>query len=288
MYLNESHEAEKHAIHGTEPEEVESKAIQPLFGTKEWAPYSENCVVGCSHDCRYCYAKAMAIHYERSTPQEWKNEKLRPNILQKKFHKREGAIMFPSSHDITPAHLSECLTFLKNIFNPRNEVLIVTKPHLECIKAICEEFSWSKDKILFRFTIGSTDPDTLKFWELHAPDFQERMASLQYAFRQGYKTSVSCEPMLDGNMADLIRQTSPFITDAVWLGKMNRLLYRLRINGEDDPITIAKARQLIKLQSNGPIWGLYLRYKNNPKVKWKDSIKKVVGLVVATQPGSDK
>jgi len=264
------------------------KSGKPVSGNKEWAPYRESCLVGCSHDCKYCYAKAMAVHYKRTSPQNWKNEKLRPNTLQKVFHKRGGRIFFPSSHDITPAHLSECITFLKNILTPGNEVLIVSKPHLDCIKAICDEFSGYKDKILFRFTIGSSNSNTLKFWEPNAPDFQERLESLQYAFQQGYKTSVSCEPMLDNNMRDLIRQTAPFITDSIWLGKMNKPLYRLRLNGKNDPITIAKALELSQKQPDEFIWGLYFRYKANPKMKWKDNIKKIVGLEVATEPGLDK
>jgi DNA repair photolyase len=233
-----------------------------------------------------CLGKQLKVH--RKMPIDRKQETLRPGALDKTFRKRPGTIMFPTVHDVPPGYLNECMVFLEHMLLAGNKVLVVSKPRLECIKAICDRFKSFKKHIHFRFTIGSTDSETLKFWEPHAPDFQERMASLQYAFRQGYKTSVSCEPMLDGNMADLIRQTSPFITDAIWLGKMNRLSSRLEINGEDDPITIAKAEELIRLQSNGFIWGLYLRYKNNPKVKWKDSIKKVVGLVVATQPGSDK
>ena len=174
----------------------------------------------------------MAIHYKRSTPQDWKNEKLRPNILQKVFHKRDGRIFFPSSHDITPAHLSKCLTFLKNILSPGNEVLIVTKPHLDCVKAICGEFAGYKDKILFRFTIGSSDSNTLKFWEPNAPDFAERLESLKFAFSEGYQTSVSSEPMLDDNIGDVISKVSPFVTDSIWLGKMNHLRSRLALNGE--------------------------------------------------------
>jgi len=37
-----------------------------------------------------------------NTPQKWKNETLKPTILKKGFRKREGKIMFPSAHDITP------------------------------------------------------------------------------------------------------------------------------------------------------------------------------------------
>jgi DNA repair photolyase len=120
MNLQESQEVSREVTCGIEPAGVNPKVIKPLFGTQEWAPYSENCVVGCAHDCRYCYAKAMAIRFKRTTPQDWKNEVLRPNILQKVFHKRDGRIFFPSSHDITPAHLSQCMTFLKNILIPGN------------------------------------------------------------------------------------------------------------------------------------------------------------------------
>ena len=195
--------------------------------------------------------------------------------------------MFPTTHAITPAHLNECLLFLEHMLIPGNEVLVVTKPRLECIKPICERLVPFKNQILFRFTIGSTDSETLKFWEPNAPDFQERLASLQYAFQQGYKTSVSCEPMLDGNMDDLIRQTAPFVTDAIWLGKMNNLLYRLKLNGETDPETTQKAKDLKTMQSDENIRELYSKYKDNPLIKWKESIKKVVGLKVSTESGLD-
>ena len=249
-----------------------------VFGKKEWAPYSENCVVGCAHDCRYCYAKADAIRHKRTRPQQWKNEVVRTEMLQKEFRKRNGRIMFPSSHDIAPIHLSECLTFLKNILNPGNEVLIVTKPHLECVKAIGEDFSWSKEKILFRFTIGSSNSNTLKFWEPNAPDFAERLESLKYACDQGFQTSVSCEPMLDIHVGDVIQQVSPFVTDTIWLGLANLLPSRLRLNAETAEATRAMAAQLMKEQSKEFIWVLYSQYKDNPQIRWKESIKKIIGF----------
>jgi DNA repair photolyase len=261
---------------------------KPVFGTKEWACQNENCLFGCSNGCKYCYALENHARFKRKMPVNRMQERLRPNALTQKFGKLDQRIMFPTVHDIPPGFLNECMIFLEHMLLPGNEVLIVTKPRLDCINAICERFIPFKDKILFRFTIGSTDSDTLNFWEPNAPDFQERMASLQYAFQQGYQTSVSCEPMLDGKVEEIIKETEPFITDAIWLGKMNKLSYRLRLNGEDDPITIDKAEELIRLQSKGFIPGLYRRYKDNPKVKWKDSIKKVVGLEVATEPGLDK
>ena len=272
-----------------QPKPIKSKIIKPkpVFGTKEWANRSENCLDGCSHDCKYCYAKAMAVRARRNTPQNWKNETLKLDILKKGFRKWEGKIMFPSAHDITPAHLDDCMTYLGNILRPGNQVTIVTKPHLDCVKAICQEFAWYKDKILFRFTIGSSDSTTLKFWEPNAPDFAERLESLKYAFSEGYQTSVSCEPMLDNNIGDVIDQVSPFVTDSIWLGKMNQLRGRLALNGEDDPVTMQRADQLIAWQSDGTIKQLYSQYKDNPLIKWKESIKKVVGLEIPIEAGLD-
>ena len=266
---------------------TQSKKPKALFGTREWAAFNENCLLGCSHDCRYCYAKALAIWYKRKTPATWKNEEVRNSQLSRTFSKRSGRIMFPTTHDITPAHLIECLLFLERMLSSGNKVLIVSKPHLDCIKAICTCLERFKQNILFRFTIGSVDSSVLKFWEPNAPDFPERLASLQYAFQQGYGTSVSCEPMLDDNIDNLIRKTAPFVTDAIWLGKMNNPLYRLKLNGGTDPETTQRAKDLVALQDEKNIRELYSKYKDNPLIKWKESIKKVVGLKIPTAPGLD-
>jgi DNA repair photolyase len=179
------------------------------------------------------------------------------------------------------------ITRLSNVFRPGNQVTIVTKPHLDCVKAICPEFPDYRGKILFRFTIGSSDSNTLKFWEPSVPDFAERLESLKFAYEQGFQTSVSSEPILDDNIGDVIDRVSPFVTDSIWLGKMNHLRGRLALNGETDPVTMQKAEQLIVWQSDENIKQLYSRYKNNPLVKWKDSVKKVLGLSISTEAGMD-
>ena len=111
---------------------------------------------------------------------------------------------------------------------------MVSKPHLECIQKICETFTDYKDKILFRFTIGSADSQVLKFWEPNASSFEERLECLALAYRMGYQTSASAEPLLDKNVDDLISKLSPYITDTIWIGKPNMLLSGTRMNGHDD------------------------------------------------------
>ena len=264
--------------------QVTKKAV---FGTQEWAKYNANCIKGCSHDCKYCYAKSISIRMKRGTPDSWRDEVVNQNQLSKSFRKRSGTFMFPTAHDITPNHLNECIYFLGKILKPGNDVLVVSNPHLECISALCNQFPQYKHQILFRFTIGSTDSAILKFWEPGAPDFEERLAALKYAFDIGYKTSISCEPMLDGNMDDLVSKVSPYVTDSIWLGKMNQPGVRLSMNGVNDPVTLATVKQLMTLQSDEWIWSLYSRYKDNPQIKWKESIKKVVGLEIPMEKGLD-
>lgn len=267
---------------------IDKVSEKPVFGTDEWAKETMNCIKGCSHDCKYCYAKEISLRRHKSnTPDSWRNEELKVEKLKKKFRKRDGRIMFPSTHDITPENLDHCVTFLDNILKPGNEVLVVSKPHLACIQVMCEKFMPYSQQILFRFSIGSCDDHVLRFWEPHAPSFEERLQSLTYAFRAGFNTSVSGEPILENNADDLIRRFLPLVTETIWIGKPNKLLYRLRMNGHDDDETMTMAKKLMEDLSDNYITDLYNRYKDNPKIKWKESIKKVVGITVPVESGLD-
>lgn len=261
--------------------------VKPAFGTREWASHNENLINGCSNDCRYCYAKAMASRFKRKTSENWKDEIINKSKLNKQFKKKQGRFMFPTTHDITPDNLDWCMAYLENILKAGNEVLIVSKPHPECIQTMCEKFMPYRQQILFRFTIGSTDNTTLKFWDQNAPSFDKRLEALQYAFRMGFATSVSCEPLLDNNADELIRQVRPYVTDAIWLGKVNMIISRLKINGFGDQETMAKAKALMGDLSESYINELYTRYRNDSKIKWKDSFKKVIGIPMQTDPGRD-
>lgn len=242
------------------------------FGTKEWAPYNFNFMNGCSNDCAYCYAKDMAIRFKRKTPESWKVEE--PVKMGKKsFGKRKGPIMVPSSHDITPGNIDLAVEVFGKLLASGNELLVVTKPNLECIKLICDTFAG--ENIRFRFTIGSVDDAVLKLWEPGAPCFADRLESLRYAFGKGFSTSISCEPLLDEKFDDLYRQVEPYVTDSIWVGKMNMARKRVRDNTEGC-FPMGAVEKLIESQRDEKIIGLYRKYKDCPKIQWKESIKKVV------------
>lgn len=115
----------------------------------------------------------------------------------------------------------------------------------------------------------------------------ERLESLKFAFENGFKTSVSCEPMLDDKTYDLVNILEPYVTDSIWIGKANFLMRRLKMNGLDDAETILKANKLLEFQNENNILSLYQTLKSNNKIKWKDSIKKVVKLELVSEKGLD-
>jgi DNA repair photolyase len=193
--------------------------------------------------------------------------------------------MFPSSHDITPTNLGACMTVMKNLLDVGNRVLVVSKPHLECIKAICEMFEPFKNQILFRFTIGACDDQILSYWEPNAPGYDERKQCLIHAYQAGFQTSVSAEPMLDSaNIDPLFGDLLPYVTHSLWIGTMNHLG---RFGKGSDMVlrqAIAKIRQG---QTNAIIKSIYERHRNNPLIRWKKEIKKVVGIPISRQNGLD-
>ena len=264
-----------------------NKRGKKAFGTREWAAHNINIQSGCEHDCLYCYGHGMSAQYKRAAAKNWSNPSLRGRDVSKSYPKRKGTIMFPTTHDITEANLSECLVVLKKMLAAGNKVLVVSKPHLKCIKKLCKELVAYKAQILFRFTIGSADDAVLSFWEPHAPAYGERLACLKWAFRHGFKTSVSCEPMLDGGIQRVIDDARPFVTDAIWLGRVNNLRRILALNAPGNRAARAKADELLALQTDEWVMALYAKHKHDPLIKYKDSIKKVVGLDRPKKEGLD-
>jgi DNA repair photolyase len=247
-------------------------------GTREWAEVSKNLFIGCKHDCRYCYARARALRIGLiKSPDEW------PVMRRNKFRvgnamaRVPGRMMFPTTHDIFPEHIEITIDALIGWLVSGNNMLIVTKPHLDVIQALCAALTDYKKQIVFRFTIGSAENESLAFWEPGAPTFEERYAALSFAYHAGYQTSVSCEPYLDHTIEDLIYCLSPLVTDTIWIGIMNDIVNRVD-NARLTEGGIKFLNTVLCFSQRGHVEYLYNRLKNNPKVRWKDSIKKMLGL----------
>lgn len=252
-------------------------------GTNEWAEHKYNIDQGCMHGCLYCYACESALRYNRINERdEWLIPRTNIKAVQKRWRKQDGVIMFPTTHDITPDNLEACTQTLRNMLVAGNQVLIVSKPHLECIKSLCESLYQYKDQILFRFTIGTLLRDLITFWEPGAPKPIERVESLKWAYSYGFKTSVSMEPMLDTVDATvyIFRILSDYVTETIWIGKMNRIRSRVDIS---DPNILKVVQKLEHLQRDEEILRLVGQLNISPKVRWKDSIKEVIKKYSVTE-----
>lgn len=261
---------------------------RPPTGTLEWAASNVNIQDGCEHDCRYCYAKTMAIRFKRATAATWGRPRVRRHDLDRGFTRRAGRIMFPTAHDITGRNIDECLSVLNRMLAAGNELLIVSKPGLACVKRLCEELAPYRGRIVFRFSIGSTDEAVLSYWEPGAPGFAERLAGLRTAHLMDFQTSVSGEPMLDDAPERLVEAVRPYVTDSIWLGKINRLRGILPLNCPGDAEAVRRGEALLAQQSDTAIRALYARYRRDTMIKWKDSIKAVIGLDRPAAPGLDE
>jgi len=257
---------------------------KPISGTREWSVASVNCLTGCSHACRYCYARANALKRFRTikTLDEWARPKLRKADVSKRRRKVDGPIMFPTTHDILPEFLPACREVIERILRAGNRLLIVSKPHLKCIRELCLNLRDFREQILFRFTIGADDDKLLSYWEPGAPDFYQRVNSLHFAQYFGYATSVSIEPMLDSaNVGRLIRRIEKFVTDTIWVGKLNQIRSRA-LDASEEAIRAIEAGQTPER-----IAAIYEEWKNHPKLRWKETIKQVLGLPMADRAGLD-
>ena len=169
-----------------------------ITGTREWAETNINCVLGCPHCCRYCYARANAVRFGQITRHDrWGRGYHR---LSTGFRNRQreglrwphygGRVMFPSSHDITPHFLVECLEVIDGLLDAGNRLLIVSKPHFQCIDALCHRYErrLQRSAITLRFSITARDDRILRYWEPGAPPYAERLACLKMAeaFRERY------------------------------------------------------------------------------------------------------
>ena len=125
----------------------------------------------------------------------------------------------------------------------------------------------------------------LAYWEPGAPSYEERVECLKHAYHQGYSTSVSVEPMLDSaNIVEHVERLVPWVSDSIWIGKMNSIRSRVHVGNDVDEKMVATIEAG---QTDERIMQIYDALKNNPKIRWKESVKKVVGLKLADKPGLD-
>jgi valyl-tRNA synthetase len=78
---------------------------------------------------------------------------------------------------------------------------------------------------------------------------------------------------------------APFVTDSIWLGKLNRARACV---GDKSPEVEAAIQRIEVNQTDEKIHAIYQSLKDEPLVRWKESVKKVIGLKLAEKAGEDR
>lgn len=248
-------------------------------GTHEWAEVTENISRGCPHDCLYCYAAQNAKRFKLRDRADWKREELTKRAYITSYPARDGVIMFPSAHDVVSTNVEAYIRVARLMLEKGNRLLVVSKPHFDCVAKMCDAFEPFTEQILFRFTIGTTDAAVAKHWEPGAPLPIERIEALAYARRRGFRTSVSAEPLLGGLEAAkaILAAVRSHVSDTVWIGKMNKIRTRVDMS---DPANAREVALIEAAQTDEEVLRMFEALREDPIVRWKDSVGEVVARSV--------
>ena len=199
----------------------------------EYADFSINHVLGCSHGCRFpCYAMLMAKRFGKiRSYNDWIKPKIVSNaleLLDKEIPKYKGKINF--------VHLS----FMTDPFMYRNDdvknltlriIEKLNKNGIKCTvltKGILPKVLENKDKYgkenEYGITIVSLNNEFKKKFEPYSAPYNERIKSLKYLHDNGLKTWVSMEPYPTPNLIkqDLIKILNKIsFVDRIIFGKLN-------------------------------------------------------------------
>lgn len=74
----------------------------------------------------------------------------------------------------------------------------------------------------------------------------------------------------------VIDAVKPYVTETIWIGRVNMIWVRLKRNTDMNDELVRKAKQLDQWQTDDNILKLCEKYKTDPVIRWKDSIQKVI------------
>ena len=99
---------------------------------------------------------------------------------------------------------------------------------------------------------------------------------MRFAWESGFKTSVSVEPFLDYDPTELIKTVAPFVTESIWIGKMN---YMARENlSDEEELQYNKVRRNYETRH---LQRIYHKLNGRPKIRFKDSIRIQLSSIVS-------
>lgn len=247
------------------------KAIyQPKGKAGEYAKYACNFYVGCSNDCDYCYCKRGVLGHAMGKPQPTLKKcfkdaddaimQFERELLKNLDEYRKHGIFFtftsdpllPETQWLTWSAITTAVTF-------RVPCKLLTKRADFDVPRIAYEH---QDLIAFGFTLTGMDA-----MELHASTNEERIDTMRFLYKAGFKTFASIEPIISlKKSAEMIEQT---------IGYCN--LYKIGLmSGKREYTRDEVFRWVCDLYTM--IAGYHFaKCTQSPKIYFKDSVLEYIG-----------
>lgn len=244
-------------------------------GTREWAGSTVNVCTGCSHGCLYCYGRELALRFGRiARGEDWTVE--RTNPAASRYGRRRGVVMLPSTHDLTEATYGPLLDAALRLLEAGNRLLLVTKstsPVAQFQRELLGRSPGARQRVEWRFTVGTLDDDLAALWEPGAPPPSWRLEVLRRTAADGWQTSLSAEPLLDPWTAglDLVLTAAPHVTGTIWIGAARQLARRTAWCARAGGAALAGAIRLLRAHQT-PVaigWAARLLYDALPAATWR-------------------
>jgi DNA repair photolyase len=271
----------KNLLQKTEIKMTKIDEQKEAFGTREFSEVSYNIGIGCSNNCRYCFAAHYAVQHKDIPEREaWQVPRINIDKAVQIPPKYDGLVMFPTRHDFYLRLKGAYLGAIVRLLDAGNDVLVTTKARLRMIEYLCANLDGYKGRVKFMITITSLNEDICDFWEPNAPSPIERLAALKHAHDAGFETSVLVEPLLDGcgGALALYDAVEPHVTGEIWFGLIQFARERVDIT---DPENVKALERLSRLQSFDNIRFLHSQLDGRDKVRWKKSIR---GMISKPEP----
>lgn len=202
-----------------------SAIYTPKGKAREYSPLALNVYLGCSHNCKYCYANAMAKRNGNSN--YFCNPSPRLNVLPlldkelKKAPKEQILLSFiGDAYCETQDNNALTRNVLEKLLEAHSPVAILTKGGKRCLKDI-DIFKQFGEHIQIGATLTfDNEKDSLE-WESGAAIPDERLEALKVLHENGIKTFASFEPVIVPEQSiNLIKSSLDFV-DIYKIGKLN-------------------------------------------------------------------
>ena len=201
-----------------------NKAKGRMFKSVGW---TWNPIAGCTHDCLYCWAKALSDKWKKPfTPA------FREGYLKDKMPNDGSWIFVGSMGDLFCQGMKDewILRIIGRISQEKgnNKFLLQTKNPFSFM-AFYLELEKIKDKIILGTTIETTG-DTTKFSK--APSTIERFTYLRQMKLAGFKTFLSLEPLADFDFNEMIKWIVAIDPEAIEIGLENYTAFTTKPSDE--------------------------------------------------------